>query len=98
MTRKKLATETNGPSGVSFSEMPGFSPDHSTIPGKLIASAMLCSCCSADSIGCDRRRKLGCRCASIGCDRRRKLGCRCAKRRGHELGVHVLGDFGELAA
>ena len=29
--------------GVSFSDMPGFSPDHSTVPGKLIASAMLCS-------------------------------------------------------
>src|ERR1043165_8589094 len=44
ITRKKLATETNGPSGDSFSEMPGFSPDHSTVPGKLIVSAMRPSC------------------------------------------------------
>ena len=40
-TRKKLASETNGPSGDSLSEMPGFSPDHSTLPGNWIVSAML---------------------------------------------------------
>src|SRR5262245_17523526 len=40
-TRKKLASATNGPSGFSFSEMPGFSPDQSTVPGKLIGSAIV---------------------------------------------------------
>ena len=38
-----LAAVTNGPSGLCFNEMPGFSPDHSTVPGKLTASAILSS-------------------------------------------------------
>src|SRR4051812_2256821 len=37
--RKKLARTTNGPSGFSFSDMPGFSPDHSTVPAKTTGSA-----------------------------------------------------------
>src|SRR5262245_63719728 len=44
-TRKKLASATNGPSGFSFSEMPGFSPDQSTVPGKLIGSAITAPAC-----------------------------------------------------
>src|SRR6202011_5537645 len=42
-TRKKLAKVTNGPSGGSLSQMPGFSPDHSTVPAKTIGSAIVLS-------------------------------------------------------
>ena len=40
-TPKKLARATDEPSGISFSEMPGFSPDHSTVPERAIGSAMV---------------------------------------------------------
>jgi hypothetical protein len=56
-TRKKLASVVKGPSGCCLSEMPGFSPDHSTCPGNTIVSAMASSSrCGATVLGTLRRR------------------------------------------
>ena len=75
---EKLASATNGPSGVSFSEMPGFSPDQSTVPGKTIGSAMASSRFGVGGHPSSTRAQ-GTRCATMrGARRRSALALRSA--------------------
>jgi hypothetical protein len=51
-----------GPAGSSFKEMPGFSPVHSTSPGKITVSAIAASALSAAQLA-RRGGARPCRCA-----------------------------------